>query len=209
MERVAAFKVRAEQHALQTTAAIEALTTAGIDGCTMVQAQLQKREALGSTNSLNSKEDEGNDLEFSQKALTKALEDHRVSNEALGVAKGKLAEEKRKLTASQQSLTTVNLSLETSKTDLAKSKGVLNKTILEWGNTKKLLGKATSDLVKSRGTVRHYLAIFDQIYDSNMKGDMELTVGLAGTTTGWHAVRIKTNGLTNGRLKRRISSLST
>jgi hypothetical protein len=44
---------------------------------------------------------------------------------------------------------------------------------------------------ESRGTVRHYLAIFNQIYDSNLKGDMELTVGLVDITTAWHAVCVK------------------
>jgi hypothetical protein len=51
-ERVAAFRVQAQKHAQQTNAAIQALTIAGIDGSAAIPACLQKREAVGSMESL-------------------------------------------------------------------------------------------------------------------------------------------------------------
>jgi hypothetical protein len=154
---------------------------------------LQKREALGSTDSLNSREDLTNDLDMTNMALTKALEDYRVANEDLVLARQELADAKQKFTTSQQNLTSTKLSLDTSKSDLATSKNDMKKTIRDWNATKKLLGRATSDLVKGRLVVKDYLGIFNQIYYSSIKGDMDKTVGLAGVKTGWQAVKIEEN----------------
>jgi hypothetical protein len=138
----------------------------------------------------------GRNRGLSKKALTKAIEDHRVSNVALGAVRVELAEEKQKLATSQQTLVTVNQSLDNSNANLA-----------TWENTKKLLEKANAELNKSKGTIRKYLEIFNLIYDSNMEGSMALTVGLAGTTAAWHAVRINEAWANQYRRIRRRSSL--
>jgi hypothetical protein len=97
-ERMETFGVRAWKHAQQTAAAIQSLTTAGIDGSTSGPARLQKREAVDSMVTLEeeSEGDEGGELDLTKMTLKKAKEDFKIYNASLGVVKVEMDELRQK-----------------------------------------------------------------------------------------------------------------
>jgi hypothetical protein len=162
-ERMEKFKVRSKKHEEQTVAAIEILKKAGVDAGLSGPARLQKREAIPTVDLEGGTEtvEEGSP-EMTKLALAKAKEDLRLSKITVDEQNQQLASLKH----SVNNLTSLTTSQDSQNT------------------TKKLLERANANNAK-------YLQIFTDIYESNARGDMDLTVGMGEGTTTWQVVKLE------------------